>query len=193
VYLTGWFRNAPGPSGVTTRLIPFGTNIVSGSSVTGHDQFVAKLDADGHEVFIRQTGGPQFYTEDNAVAYCLSVDTKGIVTTAGYSRVPKIGGTLDLGAVQMVWPTLSASGTDYQSYYIARLEAGVTPQGPVNLIFARPAPGATTIELAWPAGFHLQRRTNLATGAWETLSVTSPFSASLTEFVQGYYRVTSSP
>ena len=198
VYLTGWFRFAPAPNNGVTRQIRFGTNFVAGSSLLGHDQFVAKVDPDGHEQFIRQTGGTQFSTVDNAVGYYLSVDTHGVVTTGGYTRVPHAGGSLDLGNVSYTWPNLvpfdfANSGGDLSCYYVARLEVGIAPVGPIELTFTPPAPGATTILLNWPPGFHLQRRTSLQGGAWQTLNVTPPYSASIAEFDQAFFQVTNAP
>lgn len=198
VYLTGWFRFASAPNGGSTRNIPFGTNIVAGSSITGHDQFIAKLDGDGHEQYIRQTGGPQFSTVDNAVGYFLSVDSRGAVTTAGYTRVPHAGGSLDLGDVSFTWPNLvpfdiANSGGDLSCYYVARLEVGVTPNAPIEITFTPPAAGATTILLNWPPGYHLQRRTSLLGNTWQTLNVVPPYAASIAEFDQAFFQVTSQP
>ena len=194
VYLTGWFRFAPAPNGGVTRRIPFGATYVAGSSLTGHDLFVAKLDADGHEKFIRQSGGPDFSTLDNAVPYRVAVDSRGIVTTAGFTLVKHAGGGLDFGDLRYVWPNLvpfdfDNSGGDLVCYYVARLEAGAAPTAPAEVTFRPPAPGSTTLRLEWPAGTKLQRLQDLSSGAWETLPVTSPLEVDLLRSREGYFRV----
>ncbi len=198
LYLAGWFRFAPAANGGVTRKIPFGTNYVAGSSVTGHDLFVAKIGADGSEQFIRQSGGPEFATEDNATAYFVAVDSRGVITTAGYTRVPHAGGGLDFGELRYLWPDLNPFDIantfgDVPSYYIARVEVGVAPNVTPELSFIPPAPGATSLTLTWPTGFRLQRQTSLQPGAWETLNVTSPYEANLSEFTQGFFRVVPNP
>ena len=198
VYFTGWFRFAPGPNGSTTRRIPFGTNIVSGSSLLGQDQFVAKVGPDGQERFIRQTGGPDFSTFDNAVYYRLAVDSHGIVTTAGFTLVKHAGGGLDFGDLRFTWPNLvpfdfNNSGGDLVCYYIARLEADVAPTAPPVVTFVPPPPGSSTLRLDWPAGYVLQYRASLTAGAWETLNVPPPYDAILAGVVQGYFRVVPQP
>ena len=198
LYLAGWFRFAPAPFGAVTRKVPFGTNYVAGSSITGHDLFVAKLGPDGTERFIRQSGSPEFATEDNATAYAIAVDSRGVVTTGGYTRVPHAGGGLDLGELRFVWPNLNPydianSGGDLPSYYLARLEVDVTAVTAAEIGFEPPAPGSTTLRLTWPPGFRLQRQTALVGGAWETLSVPSPYDASIAEFSQGFFRVIPNP
>ncbi len=194
VYLTGWFRFAPAPNGGVTRRIPFGATYVAGSSLLGQDQFVAKLGADGSERFIRQTGGPDFSTFDNAVPYSVAVDSRGIVTTAGFTLVKHAGGGLDFGDLRYVWPDLvpfdfNNSGDDLSCYYIARLEADAAPTAPAEVTFRRPTPGSTTLRLDWPAGSKLQRRSDLHSSAWETLLVTPPYDVDLLRSVEGYYRI----
>ncbi|MDB6037772.1 MAG: conserved repeat domain protein [Verrucomicrobiales bacterium] len=193
IYLTGWFRFAPGQNGSATRNIFFGTNLVTGSSLTGHDQFVAMVNSDGQEQFIRQTGGTQFYTFDNAADYNIAVDTRGNVTTAGFTLVPPAGGSLDLGDIRYDWPQLASSGANQTAYYVARLEVATTPETPIAISFTPPVPGSLTLQLSWPAGFHLQRRTSLSNDTWETLEVTSPYAADISEFNQAYFKLTNRP
>ena len=198
VYLAGWFRFAPAPFGATTRQIPFGTNIVAGSSITGHDGFVAKVANDGTEQFIRQTGSPDFSTFDNADFYRVSADSHGIVTTAGFTLVKHAGGGLDFGDLRFTWPNLvpfdfNNSGGDLSCYYIARLEVDTAPTAPPEITFAPPQPGSTTLRLNWPAGYQLQRRLSLSAGTWETLNVTAPYDADVTAVAQGYFRVVPAP
>ena len=198
VYITGWFRFAPAANGAVTRHVPFGTNYVAGSSITGHDLFVAKLDPDGQERFIRQSGGPEFATEDNAVSYSLAVDSQGVVTASGYTRVPHAGGGLDIGDLQYVWPNLvpfdiANSGGDLPCYYIARLEVDTLPVAPPEITFIPPAPGSMLLRLSWPTGYHLQRQTALVGGTWADLNVTSPYDANIAEFTQGFFRVIANP
>lgn len=193
VYLTGSFRFAPAPNGGVTRQVPFGTTYVAGVSVRSEDQFVAKLGADGREQFIRQTGGPEFAT-DTSLAYRLAVDSRGGVTTGGFTRVAETGGGLDFGDLRFVWPDLrpflgGSSGGDLSCYYIARLEADVAPSAPAEVTFRPPAPGSTTLRLDWPAGSKLQRRSDLHSSAWETLLVTPPYDVDLLRSVEGYFRV----
>ncbi|HTI68813.1 MAG TPA: immunoglobulin domain-containing protein [Candidatus Limnocylindria bacterium] len=194
IYLTGWFRFAPSAATGYTRQITFGTNIVAGSSPTGHDQFVARLDTDGHEQFIRQTGSPDFSTFDNAVPYTLAVDSHGIVTTAGFTLVKHAGGGLDLGNLRYTWPNLvpfdfANSGGDLSCYYVARLEVDLIPDAPPEITFTPPSPGATSLRLDWPAGYHLQHRTTLFNGDWGNLDVQPPYQADLSATVQGYFRI----
>ncbi len=198
VYLAGWFRFAPTTSGGVTRQIPFGTTHVAGSSVTGHDLFVAKLSPEGEEQFIRQSGGPEFATEDNAVSYSIAVDSRGVVTTAGYTRVPHPGGGLDFGDLRYLWPNLvpfdiANSGGDLPCYYVARLEVDTVAAAPPVITFTPPAPGASTLRLNWPAGYQLQRQTAILGGVWETLHVAAPYDANLAEFAQGFFRVVPGP
>jgi uncharacterized delta-60 repeat protein len=198
VYLTGWFRFSFAANSLAIRRVPFGTNYVAGSSVTGHDQFVAKLGSDGSEQFIRQTGSPDFSTFDNAVPYYLAVDSKGIVTTAGFTLVPHAGGGLDFGDLRFTWPDLNpydianAFGS-LSCYYVARLQADAVPVEPPVVTFMPPQPGSSTLRLDWPAGYVLQYRASLTAGAWETLDVPPPYDAILAGVVQGYFRVVPKP
>ena len=197
LYLAGWFRFAPAANGAVTRKVPFGATYVAGSSLTGHDLFVAKLGSDGSEQFIRQSGGPEFATEDNATAYAIAVDSRGVITTAGYTRVPHAGGGLDFGELRFLWPDLNPFDIantfgDVPSYYIARVEVDVVPNTAPTIGFTPPAPGATTLRLTWPAGYRLQRQTSL-TGGWETLQVTSPYDAGVGDSSQGFFRVVPNP
>lgn len=198
VYLTGWFRFAFGANGLTVRKVPFGTNYVAGSSVTGHDQFVAKLSPDGVEQFIRQTGSPDFSTFDNAVPYYLAVDTHGVVTTAGFTLVPHAGGGLDFGDLRFTWPDLNpydianAFGS-LPCYYVARLQVDDAPVEPPVVTYEPPVPGSNTLRLNWPAGYQLQRRLSLTAGDWETLNVSAPYEADVTAVAQGYFRVVAKP
>lgn len=192
VYLAGWFRNAPTPSGLYVRQIPFGTNIVAGSSLTGHDTFVAKVGADGSESFIRHTGSPDFKTFDNAREYNVAVNASGTVWTAGFALFQPVSAALDFGDLRYQWPDLRPYNIgdlfgDIPTFYVARLEANTVPEA-AEVTFDLPAPGSNTMRLTWPPGYRLQHRATLYTGDWETLNVTPPYDAALTAG-QGYFRV----
>ena len=198
LYLDGWFRYELINNGSTTNAIHFGTNLVRGSSITSHDFFVARVDASGNEQFIRQTGSPDFSTEDNARAYNLAVDSRGVVTTAGYTRAAQTGAGLDFGDLRYEWPNLlpyGHNGNPSKCYFIARLEVDASPAPPSapQLAFTLPAPGAMSIKLSWPDGFQLQRFVPSTPGVWETLAVPSPYDASVTQFKQAYFRVIKAP
>lgn len=193
VVLAGWFSNAPVASGLYVRQIPFGTNVVAGSSLTGQDTFVAKLGPDGGETFIRHTGSPGFKTFGNAREYNVAVNAAGTVWTAGFSLFLPTAAALDFGDLRYQWPDLrpyniSDSFGDLPVFYVARLEVDAGPAAPPEVTFELPAPGSNTLRLTWPAGYRLQHRETLYTGDWETLEVTPPYDAALTAG-QGYFRV----
>lgn len=192
VVMAGWFRQAPLPNGAYTRQIQFGTNVVAGSSVTGHDTFVAKVSPDGQESWIRHTGSPDFSTFDNAKEYCVAVNASGSVWTAGFALFEPASAALDFGDLRYQWPDLRAYnfanlfGT-LATFYLARLEPGA-PTEAAEITFELPAPGSNALRLTWPPGYRLQHRATLYSGDWETLNVTSPYDAALTAG-QGYFRV----
>jgi uncharacterized delta-60 repeat protein len=193
VYLTGWFRSAPTASGLYVRQVPFGTNLVAGSSLTGHDTFVAKLSSEGSEDFIRHTGSPNFKTFDNAHGYKVAVNASGLVWTAGFSLFQPAAAALDFGDLRYQWPDLrpyniGALFGDLPTFYVARLELAPPLANP-ELTFALPPPGSSSLRLNWPPGYKLQHRAQLHAGDWETLMVTPPYDANLIETTQGYFRV----
>lgn len=192
IVMAGWFRSAPLANGSYTRQIPFGTNVVAGSSVTGHDAFLAKVAADGQESWIRHTGSPDFKTFDNAKDYCVAVNGSGSVWTGGFALFQPESAALDFGDLRYEWPDLRAYNFanlfgDLSTSYLARLEPGA-PTEAAEITFELPAPGSTTLRLSWPPGYRLQHRATLYSGDWETLNVTPPYEATINAG-QGYFRV----
>jgi len=192
VVMAGWFRQAPLPNGASTRQIQFGTNVVAGSSVTGHDAFVARVQPDGQESWIRHTGSPDFSTFDNAKEYCVAVNANGLVWTAGFALFEPASAALDFGDLRYQWPDLRAYNFanlfgPLPTFYLARLEPGA-PAEAAEITFELPAPGSNALRLTWPPGYRLQHRATLYSGDWETLNVTPPYEAAINAG-QGYFRV----
>lgn len=195
VVLGGWFRTAlAGAAG--SRYVEFGTNHV-GAAYT-HDTFVAAVDAEGHERFIRHTGSPAFATYDNAKDYSVAVNGAGTIWTAGFSLESPAAAGLDFGDLRYDWPDLRPYNIgnlfgDLPSSYIARLEVETAPPVTAEITWTPPVAGSTSLRLAWPTGYQLQYRATLYTGDWQTLPVTPPYDADLRATLQGYFRVVKAP
>ncbi len=183
-------------AGPEERRIRFGTNIVSAFNI--YDAVVARVDANGNEVFIRQTGAENFATVDNARSYSVAVNSHGTVATAGYTRLPHGGGPVEFGDFTLTYPDLQPFNIgnlfgDLDCYYVAVLETSTGPTEPPVIHFTTPTPGAPSFRMEWPAGYVLQRLPNLGSNDWTTLNVSSPYDVNIAEAAAAFFRVAPAP
>lgn len=183
-------------AGPDERRIRFGTNYVSAFNI--YDSVVARVNANGNELFIRQTGAENFATVDNAKLYSLAVNSRGTVAAAGYTRMPHAGGPIEFGDFTLTYPDLQPFNIgnlfgDLDSYYVAVLETSTGPTEPPVIHFTAPAPGAPSFRMEWPAGYVLQRLPSLGSNDWTTLNVTSPYDVNLSEAAAAFFRVAPAP